>query len=66
MSNRRKDFAKSRSVVRGKKPSERVRRASEATVQTRVVNGFYAVVLPARSPKISSRKIKHLLGACDA
>jgi hypothetical protein len=33
----------------------------EAPVQTRMVNGFLTVVLPANSPKVTSEKIKRLL-----
>lgn len=56
-----KDYAENRSVALGKAASELVRRGLEAPVQTRLVNGFHAVVLPANSPKVTSEKIKHLL-----
>jgi hypothetical protein len=56
-----KDYAESRSVALGRAASELVRKGLAAPVQTRLVNGFHAVVLPADSPKISSQKVKALL-----
>jgi hypothetical protein len=56
-----KDYAENRSVALGKAASELVRRGLEAPVQTRMVNGFHAVVLPGNSPKIASEKVKQLL-----
>jgi hypothetical protein len=56
-----KDYAENRSVALGKAASELVRRGLEAPVQTRMVNGFHAVVLPATSTKVTSEKIKRLL-----
>jgi hypothetical protein len=56
-----KDYAESRSVALGRAASELVRRGLAAPVQTRLVNGFHTVVLPANSPKVSSRKVKELL-----
>ena len=56
-----KDYAESRSVALGKAASDLVRRGLTARVQTRVVNGFHTVVLPANSPKVASEKIKQLL-----
>ena len=56
-----KDYAENRSVALGKAASELVRRGLEAPVQTRMVNGFHAVVLPANSPRVTAEKIKLLL-----
>ena len=56
-----KDYADSRSVALGKAASELVRRGLAAPVQTRMVNGFHAVVLPANSPKVTSEEVKQLL-----
>jgi negative regulator of replication initiation len=56
-----KDYAESRSVALGRAASELVRRGLEAPVQTRMVNGFHAVVLPANSPKVTSEKVRELL-----
>ncbi len=56
-----KDYAESRSVALGRAASELVRRGLAAPVQTRLVNGFHTVVLPANSPKVSAGKVKELL-----
>jgi negative regulator of replication initiation len=56
-----KDYADSRSVPLGKAASDLVRRGLTAPVQTRMVNGFCTVVLPANSPKVTSERVKHLL-----
>jgi hypothetical protein len=56
-----KDYAESRSVALGRAASELVRKGLAAPVQTRIINGFHAVVLPANSPKITSEKVKELL-----
>jgi len=56
-----KDYAENRSVALGKAASELVRRGFAAPVQTRMVNGFHTVVLPANSPRVTSEKVKHLL-----
>jgi hypothetical protein len=56
-----KDYADRRSVALGKAASDLVRRGLTAPVQTRMVNGFHVVVLPANSPKVTSEKIKQLL-----
>lgn len=56
-----KDYADSRSVALGRAASELVRRGLAAPVQTRMVNGFHAVVLPANSPNVTSEKVKQLL-----
>jgi len=56
-----KDYAENRSLALGRAASELVRRGLAAPAQTRVVNGFNTVVLPACSPKVTSERIKHLL-----
>jgi hypothetical protein len=56
-----KDYAESRSVALGRAASELVRRGLTAPIQTRIVNGFHAVVLPANSPKVTSEEVKLLL-----
>ena len=56
-----KDYAENRSVALGKAASELVRRGLEAPVQTRMVKGFHAVVLPVNSPKVTAEKVKQLL-----
>jgi hypothetical protein len=56
-----KEYAENRSVALGKAASELVRRGLSAPVQTRMVNGFVTVVLPADSPKITSEHVKRLI-----
>ena len=56
-----KEYAENRAVPLGRATSELVRRGLAAPVQTRMVNGFHAVVLPANSPKVTSQKVKELL-----
>ena len=56
-----KEYAESRSVPLGKAASELVLRGWTSPVQTRLVNGFYAVVLPEDSPSVSPEKVKALL-----
>jgi hypothetical protein len=56
-----KVYAESRSVALGRAASELVRRGLAAPVQTRMVNGFHVVVLPANSPQVTSEKVKQLL-----
>jgi len=56
-----KDYAESRSVALGRAASELVRKGLAAPVQTRLVNGFHSVLLPANSPRVSSQKVKELL-----
>jgi hypothetical protein len=56
-----KGYAENRSVALGKAASELVRRGLNAPVETRLVNGFYAVVLPENSSKITSERVKQLI-----
>ena len=45
----------------GKAASELVRRGLQAPVETRMVNGFCAVVLPEEASKVSSERVRRLL-----
>ena len=60
-----KQYADARSISLGQAASELVQRGLEAPVQTRLVNGFHAVVLPPDTAKIAlkitSDRVKHLL-----
>lgn len=56
-----KGYAETRSVPLGKAASQLLRRGLEAPVQTRLVNGFHVVVLPANSAQVTSEKVKQLL-----
>jgi O-acetyl-ADP-ribose deacetylase (regulator of RNase III) len=56
-----KEYAERRSVALGKAASELVRRGLAAPLQTRMVNGFNTVVLPASSAKVTSEQVKRLL-----
>jgi len=58
---RLKDYAENRSLAMGKAASELVRRGLESPVRTKLVNGFYTVVLPENSPKVTSEHVKRLL-----
>jgi hypothetical protein len=55
------EYARSRSVALGKAASELVRKGLTAPVQLRMKNGFYTVVLPADSPKVTADHVKGLL-----
>lgn len=55
------EYARSRSVALGKAASELVRKGLTAPVQLRMKNGFYTVVLPADSPKVTAEHVKRLL-----
>jgi hypothetical protein len=56
-----KEYAENRSVALGKAASELLRRGLTAPVETRLVNGFHAVVLPPGSQRITSKAVKELL-----
>jgi hypothetical protein len=56
-----RSYAETRSVGLGKAASELVRRGLNAPVETRMVNGFCAVVLPEGSGKVTSEQVKRLL-----
>ncbi len=55
-----KTYAKSRDVAIGKAVSDLIRRGLRAPLQTRVVNGFHVVELPAGSPPVSIEDVKKL------
>lgn len=55
-----KTYAESRDITVGKAVSELVRRGLHAPLQTRVVNGFHVVELPAGSPQVTSEHIRNL------
>lgn len=55
-----KTYAKSRDISVGKAVSELVRRGLHAPLQTRVVNGFHVVDLPAGSPAIAGDHVRKL------
>jgi len=61
--SRNKEQAKNQSVAPENVASELVRPGLEAPVQTPMVNGFHAVVLPANSQRVTSEKIKQLVDA---
>jgi hypothetical protein len=54
-------YSQTRSVALGKAASELVRRGANAPVQTKLVNGFWTVVLPKGGKKITSERVKQLL-----
>ena len=56
-----KQYAERRSVALGKAASDLLRRGLSAPVQTRLVNGFYTIVLPEDEPTITSERVKRLL-----
>jgi type II secretory pathway component PulL len=56
-----KAYAEQQSVGLSKAASELLRRSLTVPVQTRLVNGFHAVLLQPNSPKVTSETIQHLL-----
>jgi|SRR5277367_5416679 hypothetical protein len=56
-----RSYAESRSVALGKAASDLMRRGLTSPMQTRMVNGFCAVILPEDSPVVTSERIKQLL-----
>jgi hypothetical protein len=54
-------YSQTRSLALGKAASELVRRGVNAPVQTKLVNGFWTVVLPKGGKKITSERVKQLL-----
>ena len=55
-----KTYAESRDISLGKAVPELVRRGLHAPLQTRVINGFYVVDLPAGSPAITREYVRKL------
>ena len=60
-----KAYAESRDITVGKAVSELVRRGLHAPLQTRVVNGFHVIELPAGSPTVTIEHIRKLEGEPD-
>jgi hypothetical protein len=56
-----REYSQTRSLALGKAASELVRRGANAPVQTKLVNGFWTVVLPKGGKKITSERVKQLL-----
>jgi hypothetical protein len=54
-------YAKHRSVALGKAASDLVRKGLNAPVELCLKNGFYTVVLPSDSPKVTTEHVKRLL-----
>jgi hypothetical protein len=55
-----KTYAQKRDISVGKAVSELVRKGLHAPLQTRVVNGFHVVELPAGSPLVTSERVRRL------
>jgi hypothetical protein len=55
-----KTYAENRDLSVGKAVSELVRRGLHAPLQTRVINGFHVVDLPASSPAIAREHVRKL------
>jgi len=55
-----KTYAESRDLSVGKAVSELVRRGLRAPLQTRIVNGFHVVALPAGSPVVTTEQVRKL------
>ena len=58
--SRVKTYAESRDIGVGKAVSELVRRGLHAPLQTRVINGFHVVDLPAGSPAVTGEHVRKL------
>ncbi len=56
-----REYSKTHSLSLGKAASELIRRGWDAPVQMEMVNGFFRVVLPKDSPKITAERVKQLL-----
>ncbi len=55
-----KTYAESRGISVGKAISELVRRSLHAPLQTRIINGFQVVDLPAGSPTVTRQHVREL------
>ena len=55
-----KAYADGRDISLGKAVSELVRKGLSAPLETRVVNGFHVVLLPAGSPAVSPEHVRGL------
>jgi hypothetical protein len=56
-----KQYADRRSVALGKAASDLIRRGLNSPLQTKTVNGLQVIVLPEKTPKIDSTRVKSLL-----
>jgi hypothetical protein len=56
-----KSYAETGSLTLSQAASDLLRRTLGAPVQTHMVNGFYTVVPPPGSPRVSSEAVKRLL-----
>jgi hypothetical protein len=56
-----KGYAAGRSLTLGMAASELVRKGLEPPVRMRKVNGFFSVVLPSDSPKVSAKQVRRLI-----
>jgi hypothetical protein len=56
-----KQYADRRSVALGKAASDLIRRGLSSPLHTKTVNGLQVVVLPDKTPKIDSARVKSLL-----
>ena len=56
-----REYSETRSLALGKAASELVRKGAKAPVQMEMADGFWRVVLPKGSKKISSEHVKRLL-----
>jgi hypothetical protein len=54
-------YAEDRSVALGKAASDLMRKGLNTPVSLQLKNGFYTVVLPADTPKVTSEDVKRLL-----
>lgn len=55
-----KAYAESRDLSVGKAVSELVRKGLRAPLETRIINGFHVVELPAGSPSVSTAHVRKL------
>jgi hypothetical protein len=55
-----KTFAESRGLSIGQAVSELVRKGLRAPLETRIVNGFHVVELPAGSPLVTDASVERL------
>ena len=60
-----KTYAESRDISVGKAVSELVRRGLHSPLQTRIVNGFHVVELPAGAPPVTSEHVHSLQEELD-
>jgi len=60
-----KEYAESKDIALGKAVSDLVRRALDAPLQTRIVNGLHVVVLPEDSPVVTAEHVKKLRDELD-